>query len=275
MVVDTRPPFLIHDGPVPPAEFPEMLPCVSVDSEHAIHPGDLPWPRYSPNSEWGVVFSSGSTGTPKGVERDHSSMVTETIHWCLELPLTRHSLFYIGRPLFYTGGLVLLLATLFAGSDRYCKRLLQRQRRRRSMADYQAVLLEHDVEWAFFVPAQLRAFTAVTPATPRHSRTILVMGAPISGDEKLAARRILGSQIVESWGNSESLGTITEPEDLDVRPNSIGRPFLTDELSVVDPDNLPAPCATGQMGRIAGSDTADLQAIRTARRLLVRPSARI
>ena len=255
MVVDTRPAFLIHDGAVPPTDFPEMLPCVSIDHKHSLHSGALPWPRYSANSEWGVIFSSGSTGTPKGVERDHSSMVTETIHWCLELPLTRRSIFYIGRPPFYTGGLVLLLATLFAGATAIANDYRNDSDDAEVWADYQAVLLEYDVEWAFFVPAQLRAFTAATPATPRHSGTILVMGAPISGDEKLAARRVLGSQIVESWGNSESLGTITEPEDLDVRPNSIGRPFLTDELSVVDPNNLPTPCATGQIGRIAGSDT--------------------
>ena len=66
------------------------------------------------------------------------------------------------------------------------------------------------------------------------------MGAPISGNEKRAARVALRSNIVESWGNSESLGTITEPNDLDSRPDSVGRPFLTDELLVVD-DSL-QPC---------------------------------
>ena len=40
----------------------------------------------------------------------------------------------------------------------------------------------------------------------------------------------------------------------DRRPDSIGRPFLTDDLWVVD-DSL-KPCAPGELGRIAGADTA-------------------
>ena len=259
MIADTQPSLLIHDSDVAPCGFPEMVRCLRVDCLNATSLAGLPWPEYSTHSEWGVIFSSGSTGTPKGVERDHGSMVTETIQWCLELPLTRHSVFYISRPLFYTGGLVLLLATLFVGATAIANDYRDDDGDAAAVwTDYQSVLLAHDVDWAFFVPAQLRVFIAAQPTAPRHSKTILVMGAPISGSEKLAARNILGSQIVESWGNSESLGTITEPEDLDIRPDSIGRPFLTDELTVVDVDNntLPTPCAPRQMGRLAGSDAA-------------------
>ena len=57
-----------------------------------------------PTDEWGVLFSSGTTGIPKGVERDHNSIITELLGWCLELGLNRRSSFYIGRPIFYTGG---------------------------------------------------------------------------------------------------------------------------------------------------------------------------
>ena len=80
------------------------------------------------------------------------------------------------------------------------------------------------------------------------------MGAKIGGDTKLAARELLGSKIVESWGNSEALGTITRPEDLDERPESIGRPFLTDELFVVDEGRK--RCQPGELGHLAGSETA-------------------
>ena len=56
--------------------------------------------------------------------------------------------------------------------------------------------------------------------------------------------------VIESWGNSESLGTITEAEDLNTRPNSIGRPFVCDDLSIVDEKLRPLP--PGEHGRIAG-----------------------
>ena len=59
---------------------------------------------------------------------------------------------------------------------------------------------------------------------------------------------------MESWGNSESLGTITDPEDLEVRPDSIGRPFLTDEMFIVDDDGEQVGAQT--IGRIAGGEEA-------------------
>jgi len=80
------------------------------------------------------------------------------------------------------------------------------------------------------------------------------MGAPISGNEKIKASEVLGSQIIESWGNTESLGTITDPEDIKKRPNSIGRPFLTDQLYVVDEKaNI---LSSDKLGRIAGGQEA-------------------
>jgi acyl-coenzyme A synthetase/AMP-(fatty) acid ligase len=65
---------------------------------------------------------------------------------------------------------------------------------------------------------------------------------------------VLNSRVIESWGNSESLGTITDPDDLERRPGSIGRPFLTDELYIVD-DNLEVQ-GPHTYGRIAGNEEA-------------------
>jgi acyl-coenzyme A synthetase/AMP-(fatty) acid ligase len=121
--------------------------------------------------------------------------------------------------------------------------------------DYQRVLASHAVSWAFFVPDQIRAFVKIVEQEgfqPAGAETVLVMGAPISGEEKSKAARLLRSKVVESWGNSESLGTITESEDLQTRPNSIGRPFITDELYVLSEDEKVAE--PGETGRLAGSD---------------------
>lgn len=210
-----------------------------------------------PNDEWGVVFSSGTTGIPKGIARDHNSVVTELLGWCLELGLNRNDLFYIGRPIYYTGGLMLALSVLIVGGTVFLKDYGDDNDLMEVWADYQSLLEEHMLTWAFFVPDQIRAFIQVAEelkTPPRAARTILVMGAPISGDEKVKARHILQSRIVESWGNSESLGTITDPEDIETRPDSIGRPFLTDEMCIVNKDGLPA--TANEYGWIAGSQEA-------------------
>lgn len=214
-------------------------------------------PNRRPSDEWGVLYSSGTTGTPKGIERDHDSMVTELLGWCLELGLNRRTTFYVGRPVFYTGGLVLTLSTLITGGTVWLSDYKNNDDPIEVWLDYQSALECAALQYAFFIPDQIRAFCRFAregPGAPRHADTILVMGAPITGAEKAQARRVLGSQIVESWGNSESLGTITDPEDLDIRSDSIGRPFLSDELWVVGDDRQLLPPMS--VGRIAGSKEA-------------------
>lgn len=207
--------------------------------------------------EWGVFFSSGTTGTPKGIGRDHYSVVTELLGWCLELGITRQTAFYVGRPVFYTGGLVLALATLLVGGAIVVNDYANDSDHAAVWQDYQHTLGSQKADFAFFVPDQLRQFCRMASLAERKvlsSAVILTMGAPISGDEKVQARRLLGSMIVESWGNSESLGTITEPEDLDRRPSSVGRPFLTDEMCIVDDScNILPP---REIGRVAGAQEA-------------------
>jgi acyl-coenzyme A synthetase/AMP-(fatty) acid ligase len=210
-----------------------------------------------PTDEWGVLFSSGTTGVPKGIARDQNSMVTEFLGWCLELGLNRTTSFYLGRPIFYTGGVVLAFSTLLVGGAIILNDFIDDNDPTEVWANYQRTLSSHDVSWAFFVPDQIRAFTSTVEtggSVSNKAENILVMGAPITGQEKINAKRSLASDIVESWGNSESLGTITDPEDLEVRPNSIGRPFVTDELYIVDDslNLLPA----NERGRIAGNEEA-------------------
>jgi len=216
-----------------------------------------PGPTRIPEDEWGVVYSSGTTGTPKGIERDQNSMITELLGWCLELGLTRETTFYVGRPVYYTGGLVLTLGTLLVSGAVWLSDYQNGNDDREVWRDYQAALTRGPVSHAFFVPDQIRAFCRIAAGGPKplpHAKTILTMGAPISGKEKTTARLALGSQIVESWGNSEGLGTITDPEDVDLRPASIGRPFLSDEMCVVGDDAKPV--AVREIGRIAGGEQA-------------------
>jgi len=209
-------------------------------------------PVREPKDEWGVLYSSGTTGTPKGIERDHDSMVTEFIGWIIELGLNRRTTFFIGRPIYYTGGLVLAAATLLVGGTIVIDDLQDENDSEQAWDSLVNSLNDDEVDWAFFIPDQLRSFlkTKREPSLPRVPKNVLVMGGPISAEEKLATSQLLRCNIIESWGNSESLGTITEAEDLSIRPNSIGRPFVCDDLSIVD-EKL-RPLAPRERGRIAG-----------------------
>lgn len=208
-----------------------------------------------PTDPWAILFSSGSTGLSKAILRDQYSMVTEFVGWCLELGLTRHTRFYVARPIYYTGGIVLTMATLLVGGtvivDDY-----------RDDGDFREVaqFIEHAVAsrrlpWLFLVPDQIRTVTSKAITLPRaRIENVLVMGAPISGNEKGSLGRLLKCNVIESWGNTESLGTITDAEDLQTCPDSVGRPFVTDELYIVDEQGKTLP--RGKVGRLAGGQEA-------------------
>jgi acyl-coenzyme A synthetase/AMP-(fatty) acid ligase len=184
---------------------------------------------------------------PKGIARDQYSVVVELLGWCLELQLTAHTSFFMGRPIFYTGGLILVLSTLLAGGTVVLPSDV-------SWQTYQDTLERRPIDLAFFIPTQLRQFieeARKAKTGPRFARTILVMGEVISGQEKSDANRLLKSDIIESWGNTEGLGTITRPGDLQDCPDSIGRPFLTDLMFVVDEAGQLLP--SGKVGRLAGA----------------------
>lgn len=110
------------------------------------------------------------------------------------------------------------------------------------------------IEWAFFVPEQLREFAHIYKSSRFSSNrigSILVMGSKISGDEKSSIAELFKCNVIESWGNTESLGTITEASDLSTRPESIGRPFLSDSLFIVDENGNRMGSKT--VGKIAGA----------------------
>lgn len=197
-------------------------------------------------SEWAMLFSSGTTGRPKGIVRNDLSILNELVCWCLELSLSRSTHFYVGRPLFYTGGLVLTSATLLVGG---------------TVISPPAHSAEAFVEWcsksppsyAFLLPRQVAELVELSRrrAIDPLNTTILTMGEFIDPDLKREVPGRLGCKIIESWGNSEGLGTIATPEDTVVRPESIGRPFLGDSLAITDDQGQPLPY--GQQGRLAGS----------------------
>lgn len=177
------------------------------------------------DDEAGVIFSSGTTGNPKALMRSNFSLLSETIQWMIELQLRIGTTFLIPRPLYYTGGFILMCASLFSGG------------RIDLLDDIDSIsVLKYmqceQVDWAFIVPSTIREINA-TQEYERMAKNVLTMGSPIYQSEKVEFQQKFNINLIEAWGNSEGLGTITEPSDLYEHPFSIGRPFFTDFLDVI------------------------------------------
>jgi acyl-CoA synthetase (AMP-forming)/AMP-acid ligase II len=231
------PPFRFN---VPTLKFPENVDNVGCFANTS----DL-MTRYVDDA-WGIIYSSGTTGIPKGIVRSDFSMLNEMLGWCLELPITRESVAMIGRPVYYTGGFVLTASTLFVGGTVVLPSEW-------SLDSYRKFCDLYPIDFLFLLPDQVLELVsrkAVTSESWPHPRRILTMGAPINPDLKSSVCEVIGCQYIESWGNSEGLGTVTEANDVIIRPRSIGRPFLTDDLFIIDEFGQEVP--TGSVGRIAG-----------------------
>ncbi len=183
------------------------------------------YPNIGITADAGIIFSSGTTGEPKALMRNSYSILSETIQWIIELQLQIGTSFLIPRPLYYTGGFILMYASLFSGGrvdlldDISCKNIL----------DY---VQNVSVDWAFIVPSVIREMNATTYS--HMAKNVLTMGSPIFHSEKIAFYEKFKCNLIEVWGNSEGLGTITKPSDLFEHPFSIGRPFFTDYLNVIN-----------------------------------------
>ena len=156
---DTKPALFVQDhGMAATGKIRALhgVPSVLVNGSAGTLSGEIPWPDCAPDDEWGIVFSSGTTGAPKGICRDHWSMVTEVLGWTLELPLTGDSTFYVARPLYYTGGLVLALSCLFVGGTLIANDYVNADDAEEVWSDYEYEARERVIDWSFFVPDQLR-----------------------------------------------------------------------------------------------------------------------
>jgi len=178
----------------------------------------------------GILFSSGTTGLPKGIVKTHYSILSEIIMWNLEMQINRETKFLLTRPLFYTGGFLMLSTLLFSGATV----ILQNKFSIKQLVDYVNNITEN-IDWAFLVPDQISQMLQLADnSTHKIANKILVMGAAIEANQKIDFSRIFNCIVIESWGNTEGLGTITSLNDLQIRPKSIGRPFIFDEMCIVD-----------------------------------------
>lgn len=196
--------------------------------------------RVRMEDEAAVIFTSGTTSTPKGVVRNHYSLLSEAIQWIVELRMTTGCRFLIARPFFYTGGFVLMYSTLFVGGT-----IVTCNDNR--VLDLCDKISFHPCDIAFLVPAQIHELLDTIPSrSSSFAKMVLTMGAPIAGQVKRRFAERYGCTVVESWGNSEGLGTITSAEDVLTRPDSIGRVFFCDTLSITDSQGNSKPlCEIG------------------------------
>jgi malonyl-CoA/methylmalonyl-CoA synthetase len=227
LVSDAGPTVAIADDP---AAFGSLVPTASVADLADATPADtsfvLPETRLSDDAL--IVYTSGTTGRPKGAVHSHASLCAGVDALLTAWGWQPQDRLILTLPLFHVHGLVAgLFGTLTAGAsatvfDRFDDN---------KVLD---VAAEHTM--FFGVPTMYHRLDATA-----RSRALSQLRLCVSGSAPLAAELWYrfasnGVEVMERYGMTETLLTLSNPLNGERRPGSVGFPLPGVEAAIDDPD---------------------------------------
>ena len=227
LVGDACPAVAIADDPV---AFGSSVPTVSVAQLSGATPVATSYvpPETRPSDDALIVYTSGTTGRPKGAVHTYASLSAGVGALQTAWGWQPDDRLILTLPLFHVHGLVAgLFGTLTAGAivtvyDRFDER---------TVLDAAA---EHTM--FFGVPTMYHRLEATGRASALAELRLCVSGsAPLAAElwQRLAVH---GVEVLERYGMTETLLTLSNPLVGERRPGSVGFPLPGVEAAVGDPD---------------------------------------
>jgi acyl-CoA synthetase (AMP-forming)/AMP-acid ligase II len=199
-----------------------------------------------PADECNLIYSSGTTALPKGIVHTHACRM----HWAYDAALALRyrsgcrTLITLG--LFSNISWVTMLATILVGGTLVLLRTFS------ARAALEVIAAERITHGAF-VPVQLERLLECPErrAFAVHSlETLMCCGSRLDPEVKRGFAREFGCRLIELYGLTEGLMTILDPEDLDRKILSVGKPVLGADIRILGDDDLEV--GPGQIGEIVG-----------------------
>ena len=206
----------------------------------------VPKVTIAPDDECNLIYSSGTTALPKGIIHTHACRM----HWAYDAALALRyrrgcrTLFTLG--LFSNISWVTMLSTLLVGGTLV---LLRTFTPREALAIIEAECITHGA----FVPVQLERLLSCPERSAFRTEsleTLMVCGSPLKPAVKRGFAREFACQLIELYGLTEGLMTILEPEELERKILSVGKPVLGADIRIVGEDDHEV--APGETGEIVG-----------------------
>ena len=229
--------------------------CGQVGSLAALLDTPLPdaWPEVKPHDLALLQYTGGTTGMPKGAMLTHANLVAATfgyLGWRDDALSHPGTLRVIGvLPMFhvYALGIVLLL-NIADGNE-----ILLRPR-----FDIPTTIEDIVTKRATSLPAVPTMLIALlsTPGIETHDFSSLTMvgsgGAPLPTDVAERAERLIGQELRQGWGMTETAAVGTRiPPGVRATPGLIGTPLPNVEMRIVALDDPHRVLPPGEVGEIA------------------------
>jgi long-chain acyl-CoA synthetase len=202
-----------------------------------------------------VIHTSGTTGRPKGAAFTNETQIITAIQYCLEMGLDRGHVGMSLAPVVIGAATNFFVAYLFVGATQVM------------IGEYDAgkalqLIAQHKVTESFAVPTQMFQLAEAKPKLSDLDISSLRLmrsgGSPLPKTLLHHVRRVLGCEVLNTYGTTESCTAITnchtglEPE---AKWESIGKPSYFQDVRVIktsdgvdtDPDQVISAPGEGQL----------------------------
>ncbi len=176
-----------------------------------------------------IVYTSGTTGEPKGAVHTHGSLLAGTLALQMAWGWRPDDRLILALPLFHVHGLCAgLFGTLAAGASAV---VFER------FVPEQVLDVVRESTMFFGVPTMYHRLAASGRAGELCALRLCVAGsAPLSADLWQRFHDDWGVAVLERYGMSETLLTLSNPLEGARRPGSVGFPLPGVEAEIADPD---------------------------------------
>ena len=211
------------------------------------------WPTVKPSDLALLQYTGGTTGMPKGAMLTHANMIAATFSYlgwrddALSRPGSQRVIGVLPMFHVYALGIVLLL-NIADGNE-----ILLRPR-----FDIPTTIIDIATKRATALPAVPTMLIALlsTPGIETHDFSSLTMvgsgGAPLPTDVAERAERLVGQELRQGWGMTETAAVGTRiPPGIKATPGMVGTPLPNVEMRIVALDDPHRVMPTGEIGEIA------------------------
>jgi malonyl-CoA/methylmalonyl-CoA synthetase len=230
---DARPRAVVVED-APPAPGTEAWTIDGLVSASAARSGDRPARTPVGSDPAALIYTSGTTGAAKGAVLTHGNFAANASTLVGAWRFTASDRLLIALPLFHVHGLGNAVMCWLASGCR--ARLLPRFDQRTAAAE----LLDFEPTVFFGVPTMYVRLLEIDEGDARaigsRARLFVSGSAPLSPQTHEAFERRYGHRILERYGMTETLMTLSNPYDGERRAGTVGVPLPGVSIRIVDGD---------------------------------------
>lgn len=199
-----------------------------------------------PDGPCNIIYSSGTTALPKGIVHSHRRRIEWAYDVGMALRYGSNAVAICPVGLFSNISWAAMLCSFLPGGAIVVMEHFD-------PADFLAEIERHRCTHVAMVPLQFQKVIE-DPAFGRHDiqsmRHMCTVGSPMHIELKRRVAREFGCELTELYGLTEGIITTLDPEDVESRTASVGKPIPGTDLRIIDDAGREVP--TGESGEIVG-----------------------